>query len=115
MYGINDLDKQMKQGLNNMSQQNTMTVTYALISKEDDILCRDIAVKAGNIVDDLDILTTHMDLLVCHTQACELDLVKLLDADNFNMLHDILGINRHLNRDTGQLLNCFLPRFAKNY
>lgn len=40
-----------------------------------------------------------------------LDWERLLAADDFNFLHDIGGISRHINRDTGELMNCFLPRF----
>lgn len=32
-------------------------------------------------------------------------------ADNFNFMHDISGINAHLNRNTGELSKRFLPRF----
>lgn len=53
-----------------------------------------------------------MDLIACHNHACRLDLKKLLEADNFNLLHDVFGIKNCLNRTTGQLENCFLPRCA---
>jgi hypothetical protein len=60
----------------------------------------------------IDPLTLEMDLTACHANGCPLRLQELLDADNFNFAHDVLGINRHMNRDTGQLEDCFLPRFA---
>jgi len=44
---------------------------------------------------------------------CPLKLQELLDADDFNFYHDILGIRRNLNRKTKQLENCFLPRYAR--
>jgi hypothetical protein len=34
-----------------------------------------------------------------------------LAADNFNFLHDLYGIERHLNRHTFQLEDNFSPRF----
>ena len=44
---------------------------------------------------------------------CDLDLQALLDADDLNFAHDIAGINRHLDHDTGELKDCFWPRFAR--
>jgi hypothetical protein len=34
-------------------------------------------------------------------------------ADDFNFIHDVSGIVRHLDRSTGKLMNCFVPRFAR--
>lgn len=66
----------------------------------------------------LDRMSAMMDITACHANGCPLDLDRLLAADDFNLLHDVLGIARHLDRDdtsptAGQLLDCFLPRFAK--
>lgn len=44
---------------------------------------------------------------------CDLDLQGLLEANDFNFLHDIAGISRHLDRDTGELKNCFRPRYTQ--
>ena len=33
-------------------------------------------------------------------------------ADDFNLMHDVTGINAHINRYSGKLERCFLPRFA---
>ena len=35
----------------------------------------------------------------------------LLAANDFNFIHDIAGINKHLDRDTGELKN-FIPFYA---
>lgn len=67
----------------------------------------------------LDRMSTMMDITACHANGCPLDLDRLLEeADDFNLIHDVAGIARHLDRDdasptAGQLLDCFLPRFAK--
>ena len=53
-----------------------------------------------------------MDLTVCHANSCPLDLERLAGTDYTNFNHDVFGIRRHLNRETGKLENCFLPRFA---
>ena len=59
-----------------------------------------------------DRLSIYMDISAAH-EACPLRLGELLDADDVNFAHDVGGIGRHLNRDTGQLLDCFVPRFAR--
>jgi len=53
-----------------------------------------------------------MDLEATHCNGNPLKLQELLEADDFNFTHDILGIQRHLNRTTGQLENCFVPRYS---
>lgn len=53
-----------------------------------------------------------MDLIATHNHACPLDFEKLLRADDFNLMHDVLGIRNCLNRTTGQLGNFFWPRCA---
>lgn len=55
-------------------------------------------------------LDCEMDLLACHLNGNRLDLQKLLDADDWNFAHDIFGIRGHIDRETGKLKNCFLPR-----
>ncbi len=61
----------------------------------------------------LDLLETQMDLSATHAGGCRLNLDKLLAADDFNFMHDITGINRHLDRDTGKLMHYFTPRCAR--
>ncbi|KKK55056.1 hypothetical protein LCGC14_3078450, partial [marine sediment metagenome] len=41
-----------------------------------------------------------------------LDLARFLEGPDFDFAHDVWGIRNHLNRETGQLENCFLPRYA---
>lgn len=53
-----------------------------------------------------------MDLTACHANGNPLRLNDLLAADDFNVAHDVGGISRHINRDTGKLENCFSPRFS---
>jgi len=58
-------------------------------------------------------LRHRMNLTACHLNGCPLDLAKLLDAKAFALAHDVQGIDRHLDRDTGQLdTDRFLPRCA---
>jgi hypothetical protein len=41
-----------------------------------------------------------------------MDWDALLAASDFDFLHDISGIHACIDRTTGELTNCFLPRFA---
>ena len=58
-------------------------------------------------------LDALMDIDACHSNGCPLKLQELLVADNANFAHDIFGIRRHLDRTTGELGDCFLPRYSK--
>lgn len=58
-------------------------------------------------------ITLIMDLCACHNHATPLDFKRLSEADGLNFNHDIAGIARHMDRETGQLRDCFVPRFAK--
>lgn len=65
--------------------------------------------KYGNA--DVDELHIQMDLEACHCNGCPLRLADMEQADDFNLMHDISGINIHLDHDTGKLEGFFLPRF----
>lgn len=54
----------------------------------------------------------EMDLSATSAQ-CPLDLTLLASFDNFNFVHDVAGICRHLDRPSGKLKNHFFPRCAK--
>ena len=60
-----------------------------------------------------DFLTASMDIEAVHSNITPLRLNDLLKADNFNFTHDVFGIANHLNRETIELENCFVPRFTK--
>lgn len=53
----------------------------------------------------------EMDITAVHVTS-GLMLKKLESADDMNFAHDVCGIRRHLDRDTGELRNCFVPRCA---
>lgn len=57
-------------------------------------------------------LDWNMDLIATHANGCPMDFAKLLNADDFNFMHDVCGIARHLDRRTGKLTDFFLPRCA---
>ncbi len=53
-----------------------------------------------------------MDVEAAHSNGCRLDLAKLAAFPDFDFVHDVFGIRRHINRENGQLEDCFLPRCA---
>jgi len=56
--------------------------------------------------------TILMDVEVTHCNGCPLNLAALADAPDGDFIHDLFGIRRHLDRNTGTLGGCFLPRYA---
>lgn len=71
-----------------------------------------LAEKHG--VDYIDYSTAQMDLLACHCNGMPLDLDKLASADDFNFAHDVFGIARHINRETGKIERFFVPRCSRH-
>lgn len=59
-----------------------------------------------------DFMTANMDINACHSNGCPLKLKELLEADDFTFAHDVFGIREHINRETGQLEHCFVPRLS---
>lgn len=57
-------------------------------------------------------ITIAMDLAAVHGEI-PLLLVELADAEDFDFAHDLGGINRHMDRETGELGGCFVPRYAQ--
>lgn len=72
----------------------------------------DRAEAAGLVNAQYPRMTLIMDLSACHAQ-CPLDFSALAKADGFNFSHDVCGIAKHMDRSTGLLTDCFVPRFAK--
>ena len=86
-------------------------------SKAEALLISKIATRAVKLADSLGLqynfTTADMDLTACHANGNPLDLQRLLAADDGNFGHDVFGIRRHINQTTGQLGDCFVPRFSK--
>lgn len=85
-------------------------------SKDDSKLIGEIAKRANKMAEkyeaDYAVITANIDLAACHLNGMPLNLDKLLKADDFNFCHDVFGIRKHINRTTGQLEDCFVPRCA---
>ena len=85
-------------------------------TKVEQMLIEHIATKFYQNVTNTDInyprLDLTMDLSAAHSNGCKIDFHKLLDADIGTLGHDILGIRRYIDRKTGKLTQCFVPRCA---
>lgn len=86
------------------------------VAPRDAKIIREIADRAFTIckrhkLRNIKRLDLEMDVTAVHANGCPLRLVDLLEADEFNFSHDIFGIHRHLDRETGKLGDCFSPRF----
>ena len=57
-------------------------------------------------------MDVEMDLTACHSNGCKLDFKKLFGFEDFDFFHDVYGISKNINRETGHIGNCFLPRSA---
>ena len=86
-------------------------VDFTVTEKEADIIAK-IASRAQAFSFKFDRFSLIMDISAVHANGCQLKLEELLTAKDFDFLHDVLGIMNHIDRDTGQLENCFLPRYA---
>jgi len=88
-----------------MVKFNATPEEYALISK--------IVKRAQEELSVSDPVSLTMDLDATHSNGTPLDFEKLLGFDKFNFAHDIFGIMNHIDRNTGELTRCFLPRCSK--
>lgn len=79
--------------------------TEALIAKR----AVSMAKEHGIAYNQMDAL---MDIDACHSNGNPLKLGALLEADDFNFGHDVFGIRQHINRTTGKLEHCFVPRYS---
>lgn len=62
---------------------------------------------------DFSSLDMIMDLEACHANGTPLDFSRLLEFPDADFGHDLFGIRKYTDRDTGQLTDCFLPRCAR--
>lgn len=92
-----------------------MAVSFEITKKDralilkivDRIMARDKTNYLG-----LERCSVSMDITAAHANGCPMDLARWLGAVNFEFDHDAFGIMEHLDRETGELTDCFLPRYA---
>ncbi|MCH4025034.1 MAG: hypothetical protein LKH76_08665 [Acetobacter fabarum] len=97
-----------------------MAVKFTATPEEREIVTRisrrvaELYMARGEEILPMDVmLDIQMDLNAVHSNGCPMDFARLENADDFNLLHDVAGIARHLDRSTGKLTDMFRPRFAK--
>lgn len=89
-------------------------VKFATFTEDELVLVNEIVERAKAkdlLLPGLSDMDLRMDLSAVHYQ-CPLALVALAEASEFCFTHDILGIQRHMDRNDGKLKNHFLPRTA---
>lgn len=91
-------------------------ISFDVTTAELDLVA-EIAGRARAVASGLRIPYTHqtivMDLIATHANGRPLDFERLRDFPDGDFAHDVFGIRRHLNRETGELRDCFLPRCAR--
>lgn len=99
------------------NQVKTVSIPSFQTTKKDALLIHQIAMRAAMLYQDAKIrmatLDIDMDVTAVHANGCPLNLEKLFAFPDFDFMHDITGINRHLDRNTGKLMDCFLPRSSR--
>ena len=80
-----------------------MSITDQDINKLQLIMKRCIGKFQGSWIDlEMDITAAHL--------AGEISLQKLLEFEEADFMHDVHGIRRHIDRSSGKMRDCFLPR-----
>lgn len=82
-------------------------------TKEETAAISRIVARALAMNPEYDRKTAHMDLSACHANGCPLDFAKLESFPDYDFAHDVFGIARHIDRETGELTRCFVPRCAR--
>lgn len=85
-------------------------------TKAEAFLAGKIAARAVELAKKYDIKYEHMDAVMdleaCHCNGIPLDLTRLLKAKDSDFGHDVFGIRRYVDRDTGKVSKNFVPRCA---
>ena len=93
-----------------------MTKINFRTSPQDQKLIEKIAKRAIKLAKahgiDYEIRDALMDITATHANGNPLRLKEMLEADDFNFAHDVFGIRRHMNRETGKLMAMFSPRYT---
>lgn len=87
-------------------------IAWEKITKNECRIITDIVSRYAIQVPHLNYLDTTMDLQACHIYN-PLDLHALLIAKDVDFFHDVCGIIRYIDRETGKLTHCFSPRCSK--
>jgi len=92
-----------------------MSIKWEKVTKSDLNIIHEIAKRAVDIAEKggykIDYMTMEMDITACHISN-PLRLNELLSANNGDFGHDVFGIRKYIDRDTGKLKDCFSPRYS---
>ena len=94
--------------LTRAEHDTTERIAHRFIAMRHNIL----ASGGAGDADPIKPIDVMMDLAAVSAHT-PLDLAGLLEADDFEFAHDVGGIRRHLDRSTGELTGCFVPRHAR--
>ena len=73
-------------------------------------------IKSSQYSMNIDSVSTLMDLAACNRENGNdffLDIDRLLEFPDFDFWHDILGLKANMDRTSGLVINCFIPRCAE--
>ena len=85
------------------------------MSNDDVFLIGRIAKRAALLAMDCGNEIEAWQFELCLTEShelCPLKLSELFEANDGNFAHDVFGLWQHLDRETGQIKDCFLPRYT---
>lgn len=88
-----------------------MEIDWDKVTEDDREIIQKIAERVTSKHPDVSMLDMEMDISCVHS-CMPLRLSDLLKADDFNFWHEILGIVRNLDRETGELSESFRPRYT---
>lgn len=92
-----------------------MTVKFTLINAQRSLVHKIVARGVKLCKEQkvpYDKLSMTMDITATIANGNPMRLQQWLEADDFNFAHDLFGIRRYIDRDTGKLTDCFIPRFT---
>lgn len=89
-----------------------MSVNWDKITDEEMEVVDKIVKRLSKLRKIPDTLNAQMDISAAHISN-PLRLNDLLSANDFNFLHDVIGIMNNIDRNKGILMNGFLPRYSQ--
>lgn len=92
-----------------------MTVSFKVTKRESQLI-RKIMRRFRMVMEDsgeiFPWIEYEMSLTACHANGTPIKLVELSLASDFDVMHDVCGIHRHIDKATGEIRDCFVPRFV---
>lgn len=86
-----------------------MTIEWGAVNKEEAEIIGEITRRACDAFATISFINLSMDIAAVYS-VVKLDLHKFKEFDDADFYHDIFGIMNHIDRETGELKYCFLPR-----